>query len=359
MKRSHILPAVVSVGFGAEYRVPARRPRLVPLALVAFALVGCGGDETNVLAMTCTAPETAAGGSCAPGDGSAASSAAQLACVECSLMQACNRTQLANVFGSLSKCVERFTLFHAGDVSAPGTTETAEMLQACATALVGQRCEDYLIGARPSACIPPPGPRPGGSSCGTSGQCASSFCYRPFLRQLSAMCGTCETPARAGELCISRPCVSGTTCKEQQCVSIHGLGGECESSSDCLPTLQCNSGACATRHCEGMTCTGLGQGSCDTVLGLECNPAGDQTRECRSPEPGLYCSGIGDATERCPPLSHCHHPCDTCGGECMRNAEDGAACGDPGALTQPISCTFPAECRADGFCGLFDPSTCM
>src|SRR5581483_3774827 len=147
---------------------------------------------------------------------------------------------------------------------------------ACAGAISGESCDDYLTGNSPPVCRPA-GTLPAGAACGSAGQCQSGFCY--FT---GTSCGTCTARAREGESCVSTACDYGLACTgsagSQKCARFGALGAACGNTGDpfCIPTLSCQANKCATPLKLGDTCNPASPG-CANLLGHYCDTA---TKKC-------------------------------------------------------------------------------
>ena len=100
----------------------------------AVLSTGCSSESSNVSAQqACT----------------------DLAAARCQKMQQCNPQGLLNTYGDLSTCESTQSSTCTTNLSAPQTAQTPAHTEACAQALPGESCSDYLLGNVASACQPP------------------------------------------------------------------------------------------------------------------------------------------------------------------------------------------------------------
>lgn len=310
-------------------------------------------------------------------------------------------TQVDNCGGSgvhdVATARARFDQLCANGINAPGASNFASQISACAKTLASS-CDDES-----SACAEATGTLDDGAPCAESYQCKGGACKKSS----GSTCGTCATPAAVGQPCdadSSHACVTGATCtisgssssttgtcvaetiaKEGEpcsstdpkksircdkglhcdyatgpgstptCKAAAKTGEKCETRSDCEAALVCASGKCAAPLAEGATCTGFG-GECAKNLG--CNP---DTKKCAAQvivKAGEACDGDYQICEKgeCQGLSTTvsgsGEPPTITPGKCVDPIPDGGDCKEDGP-----PCDVFASC-INGKCVLEDPSTC-
>ncbi len=276
----------------------------------------------------------------------------------------------------------------ARSAAAPGVTNLAVQLSACAHQISAASCKNLnelacdLTGGtldddtpcgqgyqcKSGACKQEPG-----ATCGT---CAprvpiGGACSRPLLCVDGADCvndqnhrGTC-VPVRmagAGEKCGPSPaesvrCETGLLCLfaggESVCTAPGGAGAACLSSNDCEGDLTCVGGKCGPALGEGAAChsSECGKGlacsvdsKCARIITVKAGEPCDRVRRCeRGACEGLtYPAGSRPGEIRIVP------------GRCVDPLPDGAAC-SKGEGGPP--CDYSAEC-IDGVCTPSDPARC-
>ena len=298
---------------------------------------GTGGSST---AGTGGSSTGGAGGSSSGGGGQGGSGGSAqmdacnaLATSWCDRWSTCAPFASTTAFGSSSTCVTQTTawcLVVTSEPDMPPPSDTAN----CASVLAAASCDDLLVAGTPWICIPAtPGPRADASPCTADAQCASGFCDA-----VPGGCGTCAARPVAGDPCpTAASCGMGLVCESSSgtCIPFKKLGDAC--TSDCSPTLWCNSGTCAALGDVGAACTGSPI-DCDYTIGLDCISG--------------HCTAVTTATSggtcgmavTCTDATYCDYGASLSSGTCKPSVEVGGAC-DPTGMDP---CMEPATC---------DPST--
>lgn len=223
--------------------------------------------------------------------------------------------------------------------SAPGTSNLATELAACAAALTQSSCFSSAV---ISACALR-GTLPAGSPCGFHEQCASGWCDVEPAQGKDFQCGSCSSLVQVGAACSAASndvCVGDAYCTTigvGVCTTFAHVGDPCDSSKD----LRCESGTvcddygshtCVRAGQSGQPCTQLTQAApvCElgnTCVNGTCTPVSITGMQ---PLPTCveYCSagGVADASFTactCPKGSFCS------GGEngaCLPEAQVGQPC---------------------------------
>ena len=201
-----------------------------------------------------------------------------------------------------------------------------------------------------------------GEPCGTGVSCAGDlYCSSPVA-------GTCTERGSGGDPCLGLgqgTCQAGLVCDALlECRHVPGeLGELCGLGVPCIDTLGCSAdvgGRCEQRGASGDTCSGTGQGSCQS--GLVC----DANRTCRHDPPitdepcgigvacgdGLVCSA--DIGGTCGPRGKSG---DSCSGIVQGSCEPGLVCDglqrvcrhEPSIVNEPcgplVSCADQLFCQ--------------
>ncbi len=176
--------------------------------------------------------------------------------------------------------------------------------------------------------------------CGTGVPCATSdlYCSSPIG-------GTCLARGNGGESCTGLgqgTCLNGLLCDFLgECRHVPGeLGEFCGTGVPCIASLGCSAdvgGRCEARGSSGDTCSGVGQGSCES--GLVC----DLNRTCRH-DPPIINEPCGTGVPCATSNLYCSSPI---GGTCLARGDGGESCTGLGQGTclDGLLCDFLGECR--------------
>jgi hypothetical protein len=88
------------------------------------------------------------------------------------------------------------------NLASPQSGATPQSVEACAMALPGESCTDYLENNPVAACVPKAGYGVSGVTCSFDSQCKSGYCALP----VGAACGTCQNRPAAGDSCAMTGC---------------------------------------------------------------------------------------------------------------------------------------------------------
>jgi len=324
------------------------------LVLVALLGGGCG----KIIAVT---PDGGAGGAGGGGGGGAggggATVTAAMACQQvataiCTGVNGCAPFLIKVTYGDLQTCIDRTALGCTNDQMVPDMPRTVEDLLACATAVGGVSCADALAAKFPPVCLFKPGPRADGAACGSSWQCASTYC------KTTDACGVCAARADVGGACsVNGGCLDGLVCAANGvCVGQAGPNVACNANHPCRSDLYCtgNPGTCQPKMTAAGTCADSDQ-ACDIVRGFGCNGLNKTCEMVNVASGGDACGIVNNALTVCAGLNPCPgvtllKPM----GVCANPAADGAPCGDAANGT---NCVPPATC-VSGLCRLPSTPTC-
>ena len=239
------------------------------------------------------------------------------------------------IYGDATTCAAAEATICTLDLSAPGSARTPAVVQACSDASSAASCE-AVIGSDVAACHVLPGQLPAGTACGSDWQCEGRRCVGAFENG----CGTCQTPAGAGEPCADDyfQCEDGLACIAKICVLQPDLGQPCDASTGCAGFLACSdsTGTCVPSGAVGDSCV---DAECNWSIGSFCD--------------GMQCiqGQNADIGDECSP---------TCkGGICvtMLTSECTARPGEGDTCNSSFICQIPLRCVAD-VCTLVDPAGC-
>jgi hypothetical protein len=312
----------------------------------AVLSAGCSSDTSNVT------PQQAC---------------ADVAAARCQKMQQCNPQGLLNTYGDLSTCESTQASTCVTNLAAPQTAQTPAHTEACAQALPGETCSDYLLGNVASACQPPAGPRAAGSACSVSAQCATAYCLIPR----TAQCGTCEAAPGVAGSCSNNACGPGLLCDSttEQCVTPVAAGGSCADGSVCTPGTTCigntasTPGTCvAVADAVGASCDLADGGTrCDGRQGLYCNvPLGRVCARVANASVSQECGTVDGGVIDCNAGAFCQKLGTDRSGTCVAPGGDGAACDTAvgPACAAPARCVLSAVGGTSGTCRTTTPSAC-
>ena len=289
---------------------------------------------------------------------SAAQASTDAAKAYCARAEACAPAYVQLQWGDTGMCSSRLAAKLQGSLSSSGTSDTVSQTESCAQALPSMSCDDLLGGNVAGPCRASPGTLANGAACGDDSQCTGGHCNVAS----NQICGVCTTFAAAGASCsVSGDCDHGLTClgTPAKCVAYVAMGGMCDATHPCLPTLGCKNGACAAPDAAGATCNQMGPQSCDNLHGVFCN---GQTSKCQNlgyAKAGAACGLVSGTITACQGVStNVGAECKGLGamsstGTCQAPAADGSSCD---ATNGPF-CTSPSTC-VNGACKIDDPSGC-
>lgn len=283
----------------------------------------------------------------------------------CSKQQQCSITSFNRRYPDLSTCEARESAECVKSLAAPSTAAKPTSVQACATALSGASCSDFLAPGPPAACVPPAGALTSGAACAFNAQCATTYCAVAN----DAECGSCSALPTAGATCTATLGCGGRglVCARGVCVAPVGENGACGEEAECLPGLSCV-GAVPMLNTQG-TCQKAG-----STAGARCDPRRQTLPDCDR-NLGLYCDRItlscaaitfvgagascDDVGMVCQGGAMCVIPTGLRSGTCVAPASDGAACD----TTLGPPCLAPAQCVVTnggtaGTCKLRDAADC-
>jgi hypothetical protein len=322
----------------------------------------------GLLLTACTSCSSSGGGS--PGSGSdggstssrgdsgpsisptqACQAYAHAACTEIST---CAPFTLAATYGDEPTCEQRAVLACTPLFTAGGSGATATGVSACATAVLGETCEQFFDNNQPSACSFT-GTLAQGAACGSDAQCQSGFCHHP----LASFCGTCGTRAGAGQGgpdggagCLTDvDCQATLLCGAGTCVAPGTAGAPCSAQQPCEHTLACVAGKCATPVPVGGACTALTD--CDGANGAICNLMKMSCIAIGKAMSGEPCDVVSGGWTECVAGGVCDNVAKNGQGACHPPAADNALCGPD------IPCLAPAICSSSARCTLPDPTSCQ
>ena len=260
-----------------------------------------------------------------------------LASAHCARVDECAPFQIAIFYGDEATCVAREAIVCTLDVTAPGSSRTEAMVQACAGEIAAATCDDWASNALPS-CTPDPGAIADGGACFTPWQCQGRRCAGLF-DLFERGCGTCESAVPLGGTCTDiASCDDGLLCIVDTCEAPGKTGEDCSPSGVCVWTLACatSTGKCQTGGAPGASCTDL---DCDFAHGAWC---ANQT--CVAVER----AGAGEACV--PPAGFCAADLACINDTCVAEPDVGEKCN--------AVCVYPARCVQEA-CALVDATSCM
>jgi hypothetical protein len=290
---------------------------------------------------------------CACSNGPTADQAAQQSAqAVCSQLMTCSAAAFQKRWPDLATCEAREKLSVLDALNAKNTAQTPKNIEACATEIAQESCDQFLSGDMPTPhCVTPSGPAADGAACTFNAQCKTGFCSVAA----TALCGTCAEPPAAGASCASQGCGQTMICvrSTMMCQVPVAVGGSCSTMNPCGVGLACV-GATATAN-----------GMCQTqvaTLGASCDHTLRTAPNCNQND-GLTCAAMGAALDTCvmQPIVPAQQACGqvmgvanacaasaTCIGTgtmtCIAPATDGAACD----TASGPDCEFPAKCVTSG-----------
>jgi hypothetical protein len=284
--------------------------------------------------------------------------AGELAKAYCDRGQACAPAALRVADGDVATCQTRFVAAIVPTLGASGAVVTPAQLRACAQALPGVSCADFLARKSAPECKLPAGTLADGAPCAADMQCAGTRCRIA----VNHACGTCGSHAGAGGPCaVDDDCDPGLGCVNAVCTSFGSENDACDATHPCRPGLGCVSGKCGAPSAIGAACASSAE--CDGTHGVFCGAVSKQCDAVTFDSPNQACGIVQQH------LALCAGPGGYCAGlssskiqgTCLAPAADGAACD---AVNGPL-CNAGAVCVCSGSdagcagtCSLPSPSAC-
>jgi hypothetical protein len=257
-----------------------------------------------------------------------ASACMSFATEACTQLSHCSKVAIQRDYGALGACVTTQATICTNELSSPSTGTSAADREACAGAISGWACSDFLSQTSPpTACAPKTGMLASGRACAFSSQCQSGFC----AVEPKAACGTCATAPVAGAACtMLTNCGQGLVCSlAGKCAAPGGTGASCGPDSPCQLGFACVGYKAKTKT----------MGTCQALVasaGLACSVLDAKTPSCDA-EQGLVCNAM---TATCDPLTL---------------AAPGGACGE--IKGQGVGCSDGASCSVKGDGGVVGTCT--
>jgi len=303
---------------------------------------GAGAAEAGAAA----ASEAGAGGQ------SLDSACSAYASARCTRFQACVPTYFPILYSSLADCEQATLVLCRNELSAPGTSRTAESLAECASDMAAQNCADWQGPSPPSCELP--GSRADNTPCEYDSQCESTLC----LRATQSWCGVCKARDIAGAACdagqatcvhglrCANGCTNGDICdatdKHFRCAEAKAKGAVCENITQCQGALTCLGGICTTGVGVGEACDRSVSGNCERSADLACveGPNGGTCVKNAYLGANAVCN-IATA-QQCSGLGKCNGTdgryTSTGPGICMPPGGEGEACSSDKVCRQPALC---------------------
>lgn len=284
-----------------------------------------------------------AGAGCSSSSSSTSTTTAEIdsACTDiaqarCDRFTACSSTAIQTRFGDAASCVAQLKANCVAGLEAPNNANNTTHTEACATAIAGWACPDYLDNdSPPAACAQVMGTAATGAACVVAGQCQTGFCA---IAPGSA-CGVCAALPKAGDACTAlTTCGVGLTCTSdtKMCVAFAAANAACGAGAPCGAGLVCvganaatsTQGTCqAAATTTGATCdpalkTGTG---CDRNAGLVCNSTSKTCQPATISPDGGACGSVDHQSALCE-NGTCVGASGATPGTCIANAGEGEAC---------------------------------
>jgi hypothetical protein len=286
----------------------------LPAAVVCF-VIGC--SPANVGGLPDASGDGANGTNGADGGPTAEEACAEGAYQRCSHFSDCSPVYIQLHYGNVDTCRANIKAACMVDTAAPSSGSTPSSVEACASAIAGWDCNDYLDETNgPPQCVYK-GTEPNGTPCGAGPQCQSNYC----AIVPGNVCGKCADLPAPGSSCANLttcgtgvPCVSAT----QLCQPYSTLGGACGAGIFCASNLACagssgtaNDGNCQTAIAvSGASCVNTGPG-CSELQGVSCSSLSNQC------EPMQIAAG----GQSCGDVNHQYVPCGA-EGVCLNGTSD-------------------------------------
>lgn len=202
--------------------------------------------------------------------------AERVAATLCGFHERCFETYVKDVFGSVTKCRERYaTAFRSTHVAEAVFSESVvDAMGTCERAL---GCDALYGGKWQTACRSPrpANARKDGEACVGDASCESEAC---LPGSGATACGRCvaRVSAAIGEACGdgARRCTAGLTClSSKRCVAVKSINDDCDTTNNlCGNGLTCKANKCARLPAAGETCDE--RAGCDPYRLAGCNAQG-------------------------------------------------------------------------------------
>jgi phospholipase C len=308
---------------------------------------------------------------CSASGPSADQACADSAQARCSRLAACSTTAISIRYGDLATCVTREKESCTNALASPDNGNNPTHTEACAQAIAGWACHDYLDGTNvPASCAQAKGGVAAGMTCELNGQCQTGFCA---ITPGSA-CGACASAPAAGDSCARlTSCGQGLECTgdTQVCVVPGELGAGCGRGAPCGAGLSCVGannanhvlGACQAAGAQvGAVCdpTLKTAPGCDRNAGLVCNSQSKQCASVTIAAAGQPCGDVGNQTALCAAAGSCSASGAGQTGTCLAAAADGQPCdtvAGPGCEPQ-ARCILGAVGGSAGVCRMNPAGSC-
>ena len=274
-----------------------------------------------------------------------------------------------------------------GALALPGSTRTADEVDACATALEAEECG--VFPALLPACAPKAGTLATGAACNVDAQCQSGHCDVGSPLAKGNGCGVCVDAIPEGDTCSEDrlTCAIGTFCvgspespNTGRCkkVRLAGANEACNGFDiGCRSGLICASvngaqASCIPAVAVGESCKDdamCAKGAFCHLQTGKCTPLAKAGEACDSQTPCSDGLGCDRTTNKCAALTFAE-PGESCGGSvacregvcgqgtgaptCPRIIEDGKGCLEGAHMT----CQAPAACIG-GACVMPTTATCQ
>jgi hypothetical protein len=326
--------------------------------LVLAFCAGCSSSSNNGFKTTDAGLQD---GSSSDGGITAMQACADYAKASCTQANTCAPFSLTVSFGDEATCEQRQALGCTPLLGIHGSSLTPAALDACAQAIMGETCLQYLDNHQPAACNFQ-GTLAAGAACGAGSQCESGYCKLAS----GSSCGTCAT--QTSKCTVDGDCASDTFCYEGPCVTPASPPTMCNNNAPniCVRTLVClgeqeadsGLGACGMPGMVGAACQD--DGDCAGGIGIVCDIAQQMCVAAQKATAGQSCGVVNGALVYCTGGAACANlmkvndagvPVE---GTCHPSAADGAPCGTG------VNCTLPATCSPKTFtCTLPNPGSCQ
>ena len=300
-------------------------------------------------------------------------------------LERCNKDLVASE--TMTSARTRYVASCVDALSLPGSTRTADEVEACAKAVEAEEC-----GVFPEllpACAPKAGTLPTGSACNVGGQCQSGHCDLESALAKGKGCGVCTETTPEGEGCdpersacaVGTFCIgspesrTSTTCKRVGYVdanaACNGFDLQCRAGLICVSVdgqaATCQPPFAAGKPCDADAACGM-DAFCSRQTG-QCTNLVAEGGACDAQNPCARGLGCDRTTNKCAPLTFAE-PGESCGGSvacregvcgqgtgaptCPPVVEDGKGCLEGAHMT----CAAPAACIA-GACVMPTTATCQ
>jgi hypothetical protein len=288
----------------------------------------------------------------------------------CSRLQSCSPTALQQRDGDVGTCQAITKSNCLANIAAPSTGASVAAQEACALALPGWSCGDYLLGQNPPPeCQQATGSLATGAACAFPAQCQSGFC----AIVPGAACGTCAATPGAGDSCAQlTSCGVGLTCNSFSPLCLAPPA----SMAPCAPGQSCTGGdACVGENattgvsgtCQlaveslGAACSSTTH-ECDFFAGLTCNTQSGQCVAAQIVGAGQACNYVASAgvTMFCGGGGRCLSATPGAPGTCSGASAVGGACdltAGPECIA-PSRCVVGADAGTGGTCLIADGASC-